>query len=108
MLSEHLLEDKDDVVLLDLVLMEVLRGFTRNDEYKAAHAFLTQLPFANAGGSDIALLAAGIYRRQRRNGITIRSSIDLMVAAWCVHNQCPLLHADRDFNGIQGLLLWQP
>jgi len=106
MLSKHLQQDNGEVILLDLVLMEVLRGFTRNDEYDAAHAVLTQLSFAKAGGREVALLAADIYRQQRRRGITIRSAIDLMVAAWCVHNHCPLLHADRDFNGIDGLQPW--
>ena len=96
----------DDVVLLDLVLMEVLRGFTRDAEWKAARNALSSLPVMPAGGKAIALRAADIYRHQRRRGITIRSSIDLMVAAWCVETGCPLLHRDRDFDGVEGLQAW--
>jgi len=100
------LQRDHEVVLLDLVLMEVLRGFARDAEWKAARNALSGLPVFPAGGKAVALRAADIYRGQRRRGVTIRSSIDLMVAAWCVETGCPLLHGDRDFDGIEGLRAW--
>ena len=105
-LDEQLDQDGGELVLLDLVLMEVLRGFTRDAEWKEARSLLSTIPLLCAGGETIALRAADIYRRQRRRGITIRSSIDLMVAAWCVETGCPLLHGDRDFDGVEGLQAW--
>ena len=100
------LQKGHEVVLLDLVLMEVLRGVVHDREWKAARDLLSELPVFPAGGKAVALRAADIYRRQRRRGITIRSSIDLMVAAWCAETGCPLLHGDRDFDGIEGLQAW--
>ncbi|MDA7416965.1 PIN domain-containing protein [Xenophilus arseniciresistens] len=96
----------DEVILLDLVLMEVLRGFVRDAEWMAARKALGGLPVLPAGGKAVALRAAELYRSQRRRGITIRSSIDLMVAAWCLETGCPLLQGDRDFDGIEGLQTW--
>ncbi len=96
-------EGVEDIVLLDLVLMEVLRGFVHDRDWRLARAALAALPLAAAGGETVAVRAADLYRRQRRRGITIRSAIDLMVAAWCIEHGCALLHADRDFDGIDGL-----
>ncbi|RZI63491.1 MAG: PIN domain nuclease [Variovorax sp.] len=96
-------EGVEDIVLLDLVLMEVLRGFVHDRDWRLARTALAALPLATAGGEAVAVRAADLYRRQRRRGITIRSAIDLMVAAWCLEHGCSLLHADRDFDGIEGL-----
>jgi predicted nucleic acid-binding protein len=44
------------------------------------------------------LLAAHIYRSLRTRGITIRNSIDCMIAAVCIENKVTLLHRDKDFD----------
>jgi len=95
--------NEDQLVVLDLVLMEVLRGFAHDHEWRLARDAFANLPLATAGGEAVALRAADLYRQQRRRGITIRSPIDLMVAAWCLEHGCALVHADRDFHGIDGL-----
>lgn len=102
-LRTWLQEGIEDIVLLDLVLMEVLRGFVHDRDWRLARAALAALPLVTAGGEAVAVRAADVYRRQRRKGITIRSAIDLMVAAWCLEHGCTLLHADHDFDGIEGL-----
>ena len=96
-------EGVEDIVLLDLVLMEVLRGFVHDRDWRQARSALAALPLVAAAGEAVAVCAADLYRRQRRRGITIRSAVDLMVAAWCLEHGCALLHADRDFDGIDGL-----
>jgi len=96
--------NEDQLVVLDLVLMEVLRGFAHEHEWRLAREAFAGLPLATAGGEAVALRAADLYRQQRRRGITIRSPIDLMVAAWCLEHGCALLHGDRDFDGIDGLM----
>ena len=99
-----LLEDNaDQLVVLDLVLMEVLRGFAHDREWHLARQAFAGIPLSIAGGEAVALRAADLYCERRRKGITIRSPIDLMVAAWCLESGCALLHADRDFDGIEGL-----
>jgi predicted nucleic acid-binding protein len=86
-----------DFVMLDVVLMEVLRGIRSDHEYKNTQVALTALPVHQAGGEEIATHAAQIYRKLRREGQTVRSSIDLLVASWCLHSNADLLHNDRDF-----------
>jgi predicted nucleic acid-binding protein len=86
-----------DFVMLDVVLMEVLRGIRSDHEYKNTQVALTALPVHQAGGEEIATHAAQIYRKLRREGQTVRSSIDLLVASWCLHSDADLLHNDRDF-----------
>jgi predicted nucleic acid-binding protein len=104
-------DSTNEIVLLDVVLMEVLRGFRHDSEYDCARQALGPLPVEPAGGQDVAQHAAALYRRLRGYGITVRSSIDLLVGAWCIHNECLLIHDDRDFAGmeqIEGLQAWQP
>lgn len=97
-LLDTLLGDSSlDVVMLDVVLIEVLRGIRSDHEYKNTHAALTALPVHPAGGEKLTVDAALIYRKLRRAGQTVRSSIDLLVASWCLHNDADLLHNDRDF-----------
>ena len=48
------------------------------------------------------LSAADIYRQGRRRGITIRSSIDCLIAAIAIENSVPIWHRDRDFEAIAG------
>ncbi len=86
-----------DFVILDVVLMEVLRGIRSDHEYKNTQVALAALPVHQAGGEEIATHAAQIYRKLRRDGQTVRSSIDLLVASWCLHSDADLLHNDRDF-----------
>ncbi len=86
-----------DFVILDVVLMEVLRGIRSDHEYKNTQVALAALPVHQAGGEEIATHAAQIYRKLRRDGQTVRSSIDLLVTSWCLHSDADLLHNDRDF-----------
>lgn len=103
-------DSSHDVVLVDLVLMEVLRGFRFDREWKLARDAFAALPVLNAGGEAVALKAAGLYRQLRSEGVTVRSSIDLMVGAWCIDNDCSVIHSDRDFAPMagHGLQAWNP
>ena len=103
-------DSSHDVVLLDLVLMEVLRCFRVDREWKVARDAFAALPVLNAGGEAVALKAAGLYRQLRSEGVTVRSSIDLTVGAWCIDNDCSLIHSDRDFAPMagHGLQAWNP
>ena len=99
---DNVLEDSSrDVVLLDVVLMEVLRGFRFEHEYKLANQVLSALPIQTAGGESVARSAAVLYRLLRKEGITVRSPIDLLVGSWCITAGCALIHNDRDFAPMQ-------
>ena len=101
-------DSSHDLVLLDVVMMEVLRGFRYDREWRVAKDAFSALPVQMAGGDDLAVKAAGLYRRLRSEGFTVRSSIDLMVGSWCIENDCTLMHSDRDFVPMSehGLQVW--
>ena len=110
-LLEHLL-DKGEVKLVvpDLVLYEVLRGFRHERAYRQAQKLMQSLSIETAGGSDTAMAAAQHYRSLRDQGITVRSATDVLVAAFCIERGYALLHRDRDFDAfeeLRGLRAWR-
>ena len=82
----------------DLILTEVLQGFTIEREFNAARTLLGTLDFIVVGGRDVALEAARNYRRLRERGITGRKTIDTIIATCCIDNDYLLLYSDRDFD----------
>ena len=97
------------LVVPDLVLFEVLRGFRHEREYRQARLLMETLSIEAAGGTEVALSAAQHYRSLRAQGITVRSPIDVLVAAFCIENDYALLHRDRDFDAfeeLRGLRAW--
>ena len=86
------------VVIGDYVLTEVLQGFRREEEYRKAKTILLSFPCFDIGGKEIALQSAKNYRALRRKGITIRKTIDTMIATFCIENKLTLLHSDKDFD----------
>lgn len=81
----------------DLVLTEVLQGFRLDKEFDKAREALGKLPVLTLVGPENAILAAHNYRLLRKCGITIRSTIDCLIATYCITNEVPLLHSGRDF-----------
>ena len=86
-----------EVGLGDLILCEVLQGFLRPREYSSAREMLLELPILDIGGAAIALQAADNYRYLRQRGVTIRKTIDCIIATFAIEEGHTLLHNDRDF-----------
>lgn len=82
----------------DLILTEVLQGFTRDREFQEARQLLAMLDFVVLGGKDVALQAAQNFRQLRALGVTVRKTIDTIIATRCLMSGLDLLHADRDFD----------
>ena len=68
------------VVIGDLVLTEVLQGFKSNKDYEIAKTFLSALPFRQMGGYNVAIQSAQNYRLLRKAGVTVRKTIDIIIA----------------------------
>ena len=106
----RLLDDGNTrLVIPDLVLYEVLRGFREERSLRQARLLLQTLSIEPCGGEDLALAAAEHYRHLRARGITVRSSIDVLIAAFCIENDYLLLHSDRDYDALaahRGLRVW--
>ena len=89
---------QESILVGDLVLAEVLQGFDSDHEFRTARRLLLTLDQEALVSPKIALHAAHHYRALRRSGITVRKTVDCLVATWCIENDVPLLHSDRDFD----------
>jgi predicted nucleic acid-binding protein len=89
------------ILIGDLILAEILQGFTRDADYRRARNLLADVPYADLVGRDVALAAADNYRRLRSLGITVRKTIDVIIGTFCIVNDHELLHADRDFDPME-------
>ena len=103
----QLLDDllgREKIVVGDLILAEVLRGFRSDRDYRNAKSLLASLDYRGMIGREIALMSAANYRRLRKKGITVRKTIDCLIATFCITERLPLLHADDDFRAFEKYL----
>jgi predicted nucleic acid-binding protein len=82
----------------DLILMEVLQGFADERDFNRARKMLTSLTVIELGGQEIAIQAAKNFRALRVRGVTVRKTIDTVIATRCIESGYDLLHNDRDFD----------
>ncbi len=82
----------------DLILTEVLQGFGNDRDFNRARKLLTSLTVIDLGGRDIAIRAAKNFRTLRALGVTVRKTIDTIIATRCIESGYALLHCDRDFE----------
>ncbi|MDD2744730.1 MAG: PIN domain nuclease [Rhodocyclaceae bacterium] len=82
----------------DLILTEVLQGFVSERDFNQAKTLLTALPIVTLAGADVAIQAARNFRQLRSLGVTVRKTIDTVIATHCIENGIALLYSDRDFE----------
>lgn len=91
----------------DLILTEVLQGFVSDRDFNQAKKLMTSLVVVDLAGQTLAIQAAKNFRILRSLGITVRKTIDTVIATRCIENRMPLLYSDRDFDPfVQHLGLW--
>ena len=88
----------DHIAVGDLLLTEVLQGFRLDLDYQRAKNMLTSLTIIELGGQTVAIKAAQNFRSLRSIGITIRKTIDTVIATRCINDGYELLYSDRDFD----------
>lgn len=86
------------VAIGDLMLVEVLQGFRVDREYRQARKLLLSLTVLNILDTATALKSAANFRALRQKGITVRKTIDAIIATYCIENRLALLHSDKDFQ----------
>jgi predicted nucleic acid-binding protein len=97
------------IVVPDLVLFEVLRGFRHERAWRQARQLLESLDVEETASHALALAAAEHHRQLRAQGLTVRSGVDAWVAAFCIDRDYFLLHRDRDYRALElkrGLRVW--
>jgi predicted nucleic acid-binding protein len=81
----------------DLIAAEVLQGVRDEREFKLVKKTLDAFDHIDLVGYDLAVRASENYRSLRAKGVTIRKTIDTIIATRCIEDKLTLLHADRDF-----------
>jgi predicted nucleic acid-binding protein len=89
---------RSPIAVGDLIAAEVLQGVRSEREYKLVKAALEAFDHIDLVGYDLAMRASENHRALRAKGITIRKTIDTLIASRCIADNLTLLHADRDFD----------
>lgn len=89
------------VVTGDLIMVEFLQGFRNNKQFQIAKMLMDSLEYYDFIGKDMAIKAAQNFRILRRRGITIRKTIDVLIATFCIEHGFELLHSDRDYEPME-------
>lgn len=93
--------DKTPILIGDLILAEVLQGFRNDTDFETARRILGKFLQVEMVNPDLAVQSARNYRVLLRKGITVRKTIDSLIATYCIENEHDLLHNDSDFDGYE-------
>lgn len=92
----------DQIVLVgDLILAEVLQGYRHEGEFEKARQALGRFTQVSLVDPLLAVQSARNYRSLRSTGVTVRKTIDCLIATYCIEKDHTLLHNDRDFDGFE-------
>ncbi|OGR95335.1 MAG: hypothetical protein A2V88_11925 [Elusimicrobia bacterium RBG_16_66_12] len=93
--------DIDETVTCLPIVQEVLQGFRDEEAFRRAREAMLALPIVESLMSlEVFEHAADLYRLARRQGLTVRSSIDCLIAACAIRNDLTVLHCDRDYPAL--------
>lgn len=93
--------DKTPILVGDLILTEVLQGFRHDPDFEKVRRSLGKFTQVNMVDTTLAVQSARNYRFLRQKGITVRKTIDSLIATYCIENEHELLHNDSDFDGYE-------
>jgi len=97
----QLIEKEEDICITGIILTEILQGIKSNALYEVTKNYLLEFPIIKAKGNETYIAAAEIYRKCRKEGKTIRKTVDCIIAAIAHENNLTLLHSDMDFEIIK-------
>ena len=91
----------EGLVVGDLILAEVLRGFRDDRGFNEARRMLRRLSQVSLCGEELAVEAALNFRKLLARGVTVRGTVDVIIATRCLEDGLQLLHDDRDFDAFE-------
>jgi hypothetical protein len=98
----RLIAGDDEIFTCGVVVAEVFQGLRRDKGRAEIVRLFRELVFVEPSGMDTYLRAADVYRTLRRRGVTVRSTIDCLIAVVAEENECDVLARDRDLQTILG------
>lgn len=96
--------DKTPILIGDLILTEVLQGFRHDPDFEKVRRALGKYIQASMVTPELAVQSARNYRLLRQKGITVRKTIDSLIATYCIEYEHELLHNDNDYDGYEKYL----
>ena len=107
----ELIEEQAPISLVDIVYTEVLQGIRDEETFQQIRMSLRAHPILRPRGIETFETAANLYRAARRRGLTIRRSVDCLIAATCLETGAEIYHNDRDFDAlarVSDLMIYRP
>ena len=92
---------EEPILVGDLILAEILQGFRKDSDFEEAKIALSKFEQAGMLNYHIAQQSAQNYRTLRKKGITVRKTIDCIIATFCIEENHSLVHRDSDFDGFE-------
>ncbi|MDR3049518.1 MAG: PIN domain nuclease [Elusimicrobiota bacterium] len=96
----RLIDSGAGICLCPIIYQEILQGIKDDNIFNDVKSILSSYPMLNTDILKITDLSINLYRTLRKQGITIRKSVDVLIAAYAVSENAYLLHKDRDFAQI--------
>ena len=87
-----------DVLVGDLIMCEVLQGARSDKHADVFELAMRRCKVTKMCTKELAIAAAGNYRKLRAKGFTVRKTVDLLIGTYCILNRHTLLHSDRDYD----------
>ena len=98
---DDIVADRDTIVTCLPIIQEVLQGFDDERAFRVAQTAMYALPCVEAPlPTPLFDLAVDLYRRARRAGFTVRSSVDCLIAACALRNDLTVVHCDRGYSSL--------
>jgi predicted nucleic acid-binding protein len=97
---KKLIEDNKQFYICPVIYQEVLQGIRDNNLFEKIKKILLKHNMVDIDIIEATNKAVDIYRTLRKKGITIRKSMDCLIASYAIIGKMYLLHKDSDFTGI--------
>lgn len=95
---------REELLVGDLILCEVLQGVGSAAQARQIEAALREFELVSLSDPELAVTAAANYRFLRSRGVTVRTTVDLIIGTFCIERGHLLLHSDRDFEPMERFL----
>ncbi len=96
-LTEYL-ENDYVIFICPIIIQEILQGISSDNTYEEVKDYLLAMPILNDDAIEMAIMAADLYRKMCKKGVTIRKSNDCLIAQYAIKHELKILHKDRDFD----------
>ena len=95
---DAMIESGRAIATCGLVWAELLQGLRSESSVRSVSAYLASMQYLRPLEPGTYQRSAALYRKLRRRGVTVRSTIDCLVAQTAIDNDVGLLAKDRDFR----------